>query len=114
MTQGPAGPSNTVDTTAPVLGIGAVGKRFGATRVLQDFTLDVAEGEIVTLLGPSGCGKTTLLRCVAGFWEADGGTIEIDGQDIADVPVNRRPVGVVFQSRPWSCAAQPGLGSGPE
>ena len=98
MMQGPAGPSNTVETTAPVLGIGAVGKRFGATRVLQNFTLEVAEGEIVTLLGPSGCGKTTLLRCVAGFWEPNGGTIEIDGQDIVDVPVNRRPVGVVFQS----------------
>ena len=98
MTQGPAGPSKTFEKTASVLGIEAVDKRFGATTVLQDFTLDVAESEIVTLLGPSGCGKTTLLRCVAGFWEADSGRIEIDGQDISNVPVNRRPVGVVFQS----------------
>ncbi|MEM9430217.1 MAG: ABC transporter ATP-binding protein, partial [Pseudomonadota bacterium] len=73
-------------------------KRFGATTVLQDCSLDIGEGEIVTLLGPSGCGKTTLLRCIAGFWEADSGTIRIDGQEMGPVPVNRRPVGVVFQS----------------
>ncbi|MEM8956342.1 MAG: ABC transporter ATP-binding protein [Pseudomonadota bacterium] len=98
MMQGPTGPTRNVATTAPVLSIGAVSKRFGATKVLEDCSLDIAQGEIVTLLGPSGCGKTTLLRCVAGFWDADGGTIDIDGQDMAPVPVNRRPVGVVFQS----------------
>ena len=48
--------------TAPVLRIGAVVKRFGALTVLDRCSLDVAEGEFVTLLGPSGCGKTTLLR----------------------------------------------------
>ena len=83
---------------APVLRIGAVDKRFGNITVLENCSLEVAESEIVTLLGPSGCGKTTLLRCVAGFWDADAGTIEIDGQDLWQVPVNRRPVGVVFQS----------------
>ena len=82
---------------APVLRIGAVVKRFGAQTVLDRCSLDVAEGEIVTLLGPSGCGKTTLLRCVAGFWAVDEGEIRIDGGDMARVPVNRRPVGVVFQ-----------------
>jgi len=98
MMQGPPGPAVAHLTTAPVLRIGAVGKKFGTTTVLDDCSLDVAEGEIVTLLGPSGCGKTTLLRCVAGFLDVDGGTIQIDGQDMAPVPVNRRPVGVVFQS----------------
>ena len=83
---------------APVLRIAGVGKRFGAVTVLDRCDLDVAEGEIVTLLGPSGCGKTTLLRCVAGFWAPDGGSVTIDGHDMARVPVNRRPVGVVFQS----------------
>ncbi len=94
----PAGPATKIADTAPVLCIGGVSKRFGATTVLENCSLDVAEGEIVTLLGPSGCGKTTLLRCVAGFWDADGGVIEIDGHDMAPVAVNRRPVGVVFQS----------------
>ena len=98
MMHGPVGPTTKIATTAPVLRIGAVSKHFGATTVLENCSLDVAEGEIVTLLGPSGCGKTTLLRCVAGFWDADGGTIEIDGHDMAPVAVNRRPVGVVFQS----------------
>jgi len=98
MMQGPTGPLRDIATTVPVLGIGAVSKRFGATTVLDNCSLDIAEGEIVTLLGPSGCGKTTLLSCIAGFWDADGGSISIDGQDMAPVPVNRRPVGVVFQS----------------
>jgi ABC-type Fe3+/spermidine/putrescine transport system ATPase subunit len=88
----------TETAAAPVLSIGAVTKRFGALTVLDRCSLDVAEGEIVTLLGPSGCGKTTLLRCVAGFWGPDDGSIRIDGADMARAPVNRRPVGVVFQS----------------
>ena len=98
MMHGPPGPAAKIATAAPVLRIGAVSKRFGATTVLENCSLDVAESEIVTLLGPSGCGKTTLLRCIAGFWDANGGRIEIDGHDVARVPVNRRPVGVVFQS----------------
>ncbi|MEM1353119.1 MAG: ABC transporter ATP-binding protein [Pseudomonadota bacterium] len=83
---------------APVLRIGAVSKRFGDTTVLRDCDLDIAEGEIVTLLGASGCGKTTLLRCIAGFLDPDSGAIDIDGREMGDVAVNRRPVGVVFQS----------------
>lgn len=98
MMMGPAGPTLSATTAAPVLSIGAVKKRFGATQVLKECSLEVSEGEIVTLLGPSGCGKTTLLRCIAGFWATDGGQIMIDGQDMDPVPVNRRPVGVVFQS----------------
>lgn len=86
------------EIAAPVLCIGAVSKRFGTTTVLKDCSLNVAEGEIVTLLGASGCGKTTLLRCIAGFWDAEEGKIEIDGHDVGGLPVNRRPVGVVFQS----------------
>ncbi|HSF63007.1 MAG TPA: ABC transporter ATP-binding protein [Paracoccaceae bacterium] len=97
MMQAPVAPSAEA-TTAAVLRIAAVTKRFGKLTVLEGCSLDVAEGEIVTLLGPSGCGKTTLLRCIAGFWNPDGGQILIDGRDTAPVPVNRRPVGVVFQS----------------
>ncbi|WP_299671488.1 ABC transporter ATP-binding protein [uncultured Roseobacter sp.] len=90
--------ASKVASSVPVLRIGAVGKQFGATKVLEKCSLDVDEGEIVTLLGPSGCGKTTLLRCIAGFLDADQGDVRIDGQDMGPIPVNRRPVGVVFQS----------------
>ncbi|MEM0908073.1 MAG: ABC transporter ATP-binding protein [Pseudomonadota bacterium] len=83
---------------APVLQVGAVTKRFGALTVLDGCSLNVGEGEIVTLLGPSGCGKTTLLRCIAGFGAPDAGKIVVDGRDMVRAPVNRRPVGVVFQS----------------
>ena len=86
------------ETTAPVLHIGAVRKSFKNNLVLDNCSIDISENEIVTLLGPSGCGKTTLLRCIAGFLDADYGYINIDGQDMSNVPVNKRPVGVVFQS----------------
>jgi ABC-type Fe3+/spermidine/putrescine transport system ATPase subunit len=81
-----------------VLRIDGLHKAYGNYTVLSECSLRIAEGEIVTLLGPSGCGKTTLLRCIAGFTEPDGGVISIDGMDTIPVPVNRRPVGVVFQS----------------
>ncbi len=63
--------------------------------------LDVADGEILSLLGPSGCGKTTTLRCIAGFETPDAGTIELAGRTVAgdgvDVPPDKRRVGMVFQ-----------------
>ena len=86
------------DASRPVVEIRGAVKRFGGLTVLDDCSLDAREGEILTLLGPSGCGKTTLLRCIAGFIAPDGGEILIDGRDTVPVPVNRRPVGVVFQS----------------
>ncbi len=83
---------------AAVIDIKDVVKRYGSQTVLDRCSLAAAEGEILTLLGPSGCGKTTLLRCIAGFINPDGGAIRIDEEDLAPIPVNRRPVGVVFQS----------------
>ena len=91
-------PATEPDAAAAVLRVRGLTKRFDGAAVLADCDLDVAEGEIVTLLGPSGCGKTTLLRCVAGFLDPEEGTVGIDGRDALSVPVNRRPVGVVFQS----------------
>lgn len=83
---------------ASVVEIRRVHKRFADLTVLDDCSLTAQEGEILTLLGSSGCGKTTLLRCIAGFLTPDGGEVRIDGRDTVPVPVNRRPVGVVFQS----------------
>jgi putative spermidine/putrescine transport system ATP-binding protein len=74
-----------------------VTKRFGKTTALDDVSLLVRRGELMTLLGPSGCGKTTLLNLVAGFLVPDGGEIAIDGQRVTDVPPYRRESGIMFQ-----------------
>ena len=73
-------------------------KSFGAHRVLDQIDLDIAPGEFVSLLGPSGCGKTTALRVLAGLEQAEDGTVLLAGQDVSGVPVNRRDLGMVFQS----------------
>jgi ABC-type Fe3+/spermidine/putrescine transport system ATPase subunit len=73
-------------------------KSYGAAKVIDDLNLSVASGEFVTLLGPSGCGKSTTLKAIAGLIETDAGTILVDGVDVTNVPVNRRNIGMVFQS----------------
>ena len=73
-------------------------KRFGDTLAVDDVALQVAPGELVSLLGPSGCGKTTTLRMIAGFERPTAGRIEIDGRDIAPLPPQSRGVGMVFQN----------------
>jgi thiamine transport system ATP-binding protein len=71
--------------------------RFDGTPALGGATLDVADGEVVTVLGPSGSGKTTLLRVVAGLQRPDAGRVLLDGRDLAGVPPHLRGVGLVFQ-----------------
>jgi spermidine/putrescine transport system ATP-binding protein len=73
-------------------------KRYGAVAALDDVSLAFGEGEFFGLLGPSGSGKTTLLRAVAGFVELDAGEILFDGAPVADRPVHRREIGMVFQN----------------
>jgi putative spermidine/putrescine transport system ATP-binding protein len=65
---------------------------------VRDINLEVDEGELVTLLGPSGCGKTTILRTVGGFLTADAGQVILGGKDITDLPPEKRPTAMVFQS----------------
>jgi putative spermidine/putrescine transport system ATP-binding protein len=76
------------------------GKTFAdGTRALEPATLDIARGETLVLLGPSGCGKTTMLRIIAGLELPDvGGRVLFDGNDMTSVPIERRNVGMVFQS----------------
>jgi putative spermidine/putrescine transport system ATP-binding protein len=78
----------------------ACGKTFsGATRALEPITLDIARGETVVFLGPSGCGKTTTLRIIAGLDQPDpDGRVLFDGEDVTAAPIERRNVGMVFQS----------------
>ena len=81
-----------------IISIRNVIKRFGSLAAVDNVSIDIKEGEFFVLLGPSGCGKTTLLRMIAGFEVPSEGQILIDGQDMADVPPNKRQVNMVFQS----------------
>jgi spermidine/putrescine transport system ATP-binding protein len=72
-------------------------KSYGALQVLHPTTLDVANGEFLTLLGPSGSGKTTVLRLIGGFTPPSGGRIAYDGRDMTQLPANQRPFNTVFQ-----------------
>ncbi|MBS1302954.1 ABC transporter ATP-binding protein [Loktanella sp. SALINAS62] len=75
-----------------------VQKKFGAFTAIPDLTLQIEPGELVTLLGPSGCGKTTTLRMLAGLESPTAGRILIGGEDVTNLPANRRDVSMVFQS----------------
>ncbi len=76
---------------AAFLRLESVGKRFGEHTVLASISLDVEQGEFLTLLGESGSGKTTLLRILAGFEEATAGRILLEDQRLDAMPPHRRP-----------------------
>ena len=86
-------------TPPPALRVAHLRKHFGAQLILDDISFEVAEGETLVLLGPSGCGKTTLLKTLNRLIEPDGGTIEINGQDVRRQrpEVLRRGIGYVIQ-----------------
>ncbi len=75
-----------------------VSMRYGGTTALDDVSLSVAKGDLVSLLGPSGCGKTTLLRVIAGFLKPTHGHIHLAGRPIERDPPHRRNIGMVFQN----------------
>ena len=72
--------------------------RYGDFVAIKDLNLTIGDGEFFTFLGPSGCGKTTTLRSLVGFLELSAGQILIDGQDVTHMPVEKRNIGMVFQS----------------
>lgn len=72
-------------------------KSFDGVPVLRDITLQVEDGEIVSILGPSGCGKTTLLNLILGIVEADNGTISYNGEDLTHMAMEKRGFNIVFQ-----------------
>jgi spermidine/putrescine transport system ATP-binding protein len=75
-----------------------VSKRYGSVRAVDRVSLTIRRGEFFSLLGPSGCGKTTLLRMLAGFEQPDSGRVLLDGQDITELPPNKRKVNTIFQN----------------
>ena len=81
----------------PLIDLINISKTFDDTMVLDDLNLTVKENTFVTLLGPSGCGKTTTLRIIGGFEKPDTGKVIFDGQDITNLPPNKRQLNTVFQ-----------------
>ncbi|MFD1252515.1 sn-glycerol-3-phosphate import ATP-binding protein UgpC [Devosia equisanguinis] len=75
-----------------------VGKSYGSVQVLNDISLDMADGEFVVLVGPSGCGKSTLLRMIAGLEDITSGQITIAGKVVNNMPAKERDIAMVFQS----------------
>ncbi len=83
---------------ANILELSNLTKTFrGGVVAVDNISLDISEGEFLTMLGPSGCGKTTTLRMIGGFEYPDSGSILLDGQDVTDNPPYRRPVNMMFQ-----------------
>ncbi|SDJ07007.1 ABC transporter ATP-binding protein [Natribacillus halophilus] len=81
-----------------IISLTHVSKAFGDVRAVQDISIDVKKGELVTFIGPSGCGKTTLLRTIAGFYSPTAGEIYLEGTRINDFPPEKRATGMVFQN----------------
>ena len=75
-----------------------IAKSYGSVDVLKNIDLDIKTGELIVFVGPSGCGKSTLLRMIAGLEKITGGTLEIDGVLVNDVPPAQRGIAMVFQS----------------
>ncbi|WP_083528085.1 ABC transporter ATP-binding protein [Curtobacterium ammoniigenes] len=89
---------NTTTTRGQGLQIRGLRKTLGGRDIVAGIDLDVAKGELVSLLGPSGCGKTTTLRMVAGFLDADSGSIRMGEADVTALGPERRPSAMVFQN----------------
>jgi len=83
---------------APILEIKGVTKQFGKLLAVNNVSLDIIDGEFFTIVGPSGSGKTTLLRMLAGLEKPSGGDVVLRGNVVNDVPANKRPTCMVFQS----------------
>ena len=88
---------NTVQQK-PIIELRSITKSYGSNTIIKDFNLTINNGEFLTILGPSGCGKTTVLRLLAGLEELNSGNIILDGEDITNVPAEKRHVNTVFQS----------------
>lgn len=82
----------------PLLTLKEINKFYGNSHILKDISLEIYDGEFLTLLGPSGCGKTTILRCIAGLESVESGDILLNDKSIKDLAPNKRNVNTVFQN----------------
>ena len=83
-------PAHPIDTTESRLEARHLQKSYGSRKVVHDVSISVKKGEVVGLLGPNGAGKTTSFYMIVGLVRADGGSITIDGQPVAHLPIHRR------------------------
>ena len=74
-----------------------IAKRYGDKSILSEISLAIPKGSIVSILGPSGCGKTTLLNLILGLVPATSGRILVDGENVPNVPMEKRGFNIVFQ-----------------
>ncbi|HRY24082.1 MAG: ABC transporter ATP-binding protein [Geminicoccaceae bacterium] len=85
-------------TSGPILSLVGLTRRFGEIAAVDDIDLEILDGEFFTIVGPSGSGKSTLIRILAGLERVDSGAVLLRGRAITDVPANKRPTAMVFQS----------------
>jgi putative spermidine/putrescine transport system ATP-binding protein len=90
--------SSSVEAIGGALALEGVTKHYKDVVAVDNVSMTIAPGEFVTLLGSSGSGKTTTLKIVAGFTDASGGSVELDGEPLLGVPPHKRNVGMVFQN----------------
>lgn len=88
----------TAGQRQPILTLKGLTRRFGEVRAVDGIDLEILDGEFFTIVGPSGSGKSTLIRILAGLERVDAGEVRLKGRPITDVPANRRPTAMVFQS----------------
>jgi putative spermidine/putrescine transport system ATP-binding protein len=93
-----ATPPGNAGATSSSLRLDSVCKQYGSFGAVKSVSLEVRQGEFVTLLGPSGSGKTTTLMMIAGFVDPSSGRIYVDGRDVTEAPPHRRNIGMVFQN----------------
>jgi len=84
-------------SVSPDVSVSGLRKSYGEVRAVDGVDIEIARGEFFTMLGPSGSGKTTTLRLIAGFERPDGGTIQLQGKDVSQLPPYERDVNTVFQ-----------------
>ena len=86
-----------MENKAVIIDLKNISISFDDQPILKDVSLEIHDGEFVTLLGPSGCGKTTTLRIIAGFLSPDSGDVVFEGKKINGVPAHKRQVNTIFQ-----------------